>query len=271
MKGFLSAIALLLVAVGPVSSAQAEQPCERCDVAEGYYLAAAPEGWDGVSPLPLVVFFHAWGKSPRDVMQAKALVAPLHERGALVVAPYARNGYWRQIGEGRAERGRDEAAYVRRVLRDVRRRWPIDESRILASGYSRGASLVWNLACYEAELFTAYAPFSGGFWSSTPRDCPSGPAALRHIHGAADRMVAFGEVGIYDSRPIPEGLALFRRLNGANGPAQEQRLGAATCRRWSGERPVEVCLHQGGHWFPPEWLADSFDWMVENVSAPAQR
>lgn len=266
---FILLILATLAAMASGAAAQERGACGaggRCAVAEGYYLAAPPPDWDGRTALPLVVYFHSWGHSPASVFRNKPMLRALHERGALVVAPFAEIGFWRQIGEGRAEHGRDEAAYVRRVLADVKRRWPIDETRMMASGFSRGASLVWNLACYEAGLFTAYAPIAGGFWASTPQDCPSGPVNLRHIHGAADRIVAYDAVGVYNSRPIPEGLALLRRVNGcAEGAGTMREAGRLRCERWSGcagEAALEVCLHGAGHWFPAHWVAESFDWMA---------
>ena len=140
------------------------------------------------------------------------------KRGALFVSPYARSGYWRQIGAGRAEGGRDEAAYIRAVMADIKRRWPIDEARTLASGFSRGASMVWNVACYTGDLFAGFAPIAGGFWRSTPADCPSGPVNLRHIHGLKDRVRRLWMRSASTIRPpIPDGLALYRRINGATG------------------------------------------------------
>jgi polyhydroxybutyrate depolymerase len=187
----------------------AEAPCgpgAPCRVPDGYYLAKAPADWDGVSRLPLIVYFHGWNGSPEGTFRNKAMVNAANRRGALFVSPWAATGYWRQIGEGRAEGGRDELAYTRAVLADVKRRWPIDETLTLASGFSRGASMVWNLACYGGDLFAGFAPIAGGFWNSTPARCASGPVNLRHIHGLKDRVVAFDEIGIYNSMPIPEGL-----------------------------------------------------------------
>jgi len=141
----------------------------RCEVRDGYYLASAPADWDGETPLPVVVYFHGWGGTPEGTFRNKAMVNGVNRRGALFVVPFARSGYWRQIGEGRAERGRDELKYIRRVMADLKRRWPINESRVMSSGFSRGASMSWNVACYAGDLFTAHAPIAGGFWRSTPR------------------------------------------------------------------------------------------------------
>ncbi|MEL6233170.1 MAG: PHB depolymerase family esterase [Pseudomonadota bacterium] len=237
----------------------------RCAVPEGYYLALPPPDWDGVSPLGLVVFFHGWNSSPEGMTRNRALTAAVHRRGAMLILPWAQTGYWRQIGPGRAEPGRDEAAYVRAVMQDVAARWPIDPARRLASGFSRGASLVWNLACYTGELFTAFAPIAGGFWRTTPDECPSGPATLRHIHGTADRVVAFDRQGVYNSAPIPDGFALLAGLAQCAGPGAPVTQGKLTCRDWTAcatGRALQLCLHDGGHSIPAEWVAEGYDWMI---------
>ena len=125
----------------------------RCLVPGGYYLAAEPPDWDRKSPLGLVVYFHGWNASPEGTFRNGAMVRGVTRRGALFVAPFAETGYWRQIGKDRAEGGRDELAYVRAVMNDVRKRWPINERRTMASGFSRGASMVWNVACYAGQEF----------------------------------------------------------------------------------------------------------------------
>lgn len=258
----IAALALALTA----STAAACGPDSRCTVTDGYYLAAEPDGWDRESPLPVVVYFHGWNTSPEGTFRNRAMVHGVTRRGALFVAPFATTGYWRQMGEGRAEPGRDERAYIRTVMTDVMRRWPVDRGAVLASGFSRGASMAWNVACYEGQLFTAAAPIAGGFWRTDPKSCPAGPIHIRHIHGLTDGVVPFDRQGPYNSRPIPPGLALFRALNGAaeaaphDVPSGDERL---DCTRWTGtEAVVEQCLHSGGHSIPAEWVTQGLDWML---------
>ncbi|MEL7131508.1 MAG: hypothetical protein AAGK77_03750 [Pseudomonadota bacterium] len=260
----LLSLALALLLVAPAAMACSAD--SRCEVPGGYYLASTPDDWDGQTPLRLVVYFHGWNGSPEGTFRNRGMVRGATSRGALFVAPFAQTGYWRQMGAGRAERGRDEAAYMRAIMDDVRSRWPIDENQTLASGFSRGGSMVWNVACYTGDLFRAYAPIAGGFWRSNPDSCPTGPVNMRHIHGLSDTVVAFDEVGVYNSMPIPAGFDLLRRINGTRGqgrsvPSGDDRL---TCTRWdrsTSGRVLELCLHERGHSIPAEWVGEGLDWL----------
>lgn len=239
----------------------------QCEVPGGYYLAAEPEDWDQTSPLRLVVYFHGWNGSPEGTFRNRGMVRGATERGALFIAPYAQTGFWRQMGRGRAERGRDEAAYIHAVMQDVRRRWPIDEQQTLASGFSRGGSMVWNVACYTGDLFRAYAPIAGGFWRSNPDTCPTGPVNLRHIHGLSDGVVAFDQVGVYNSMPIPDGFRILSQINGTSDKSRDVESGdrRLSCTRWDQSesgRVLELCLHDRGHSIPSEWVGHGLDWLA---------
>ncbi len=260
---FISLLLLFLTFPFAASACGADS---RCEIEGGYYLVSVPEDWDQKTPLGLVVYFHGWGGTPEGTFRNRGMLRGATNRNAIFVAPFARTGYWRQIGKGRAERGRDEAAYIRAVMKDVHRRWPIDQSRTLASGFSRGGSMVWNVACYTGDLFRAYAPIAGGFWDSNPETCPTGPINLRHIHGLKDRVVAYDEVGIYNSMPIPEGFEVLSRVNGTSSnkrevPSGDRRL---TCNRWDQSqsgRVLELCTHPRGHSIPAEWVGQGLDWL----------
>lgn len=262
MRAFFMSVFLLVFPL----SALAGDPDSRGEVPGGYYLAAAPDDWDGKTPLALVVYFHGWNSSPEATFRNSAMVNGVTSRNALFVAPFAERGYWRQIGEGRAEPGRDEAAFIRAVLKDVHSRWPVDEKRTLASGFSRGASTVWNVACYMSGAFRGYAPIAGGFWRTNPESCPSGPVNLRHIHGLADGVVAFDEIGIYNSMAITDGIDILAGLNGVSGESRPVESGdrRLDCERWDksrSRRVLELCLHEGGHSIPAEWVAHGLDWL----------
>ncbi|MEM7423528.1 MAG: hypothetical protein AAF334_07375 [Pseudomonadota bacterium] len=266
-------LATLLAAFEP-RPAEACGAESRCEVEGGYYLAAVPDDWDRESPLAVVVYFHGWNGSPEGTFRNRAMVNGVNRRGALFVAPYARTGYWRQIGDGRAEGGRDERAFIRTVMDDIARRWPVDPAATLSSGFSRGASMSWNVACFAGDLFAGHAPIAGGFWNSTPRTCPTGPVNLRHIHGLADGVVAYDAVGVYNSMPIPEGMAMLRGLDGHEAePDHEYDTDRFRCYRWTRSasgRVLETCLHAKGHSIPAEWVAEGLDWLLSLPQAVRQ-
>lgn len=260
-------VALLVVLGNTPGTADTCGSGGRCAVENGYYLAELPAAWDGKRPLPLVVFFHGWNASPEDMIRNRALVNSVTRRNAIFVAPYAERGAWRQAGEGRAQSGRDELAYVKGVVEDVKRRWPVDSKHMLAAGFSLGGSMTWNVACFEGRLFTAYLPIAGGFWHSVPDTCPSGPVNLRHIHGLKDGVVEYDWVGPYGSMPIMDALELARHVDGCSAKGKEMSPPSKglDCTHWDGcssGRGVEICLHPGGHSINGEWLGEGLDWMM---------
>jgi polyhydroxybutyrate depolymerase len=71
-------------------------------------------------------------------------------------------------------RGIDDIGYIRAVLNEVGRRYPIDRSRIFATGFSSGASMTWRLGVELADQLAAIAPVAG-MWaeSGSPAHLPS--------------------------------------------------------------------------------------------------
>jgi polyhydroxybutyrate depolymerase len=46
--------------------------------------------------------------------------------------------------------------------------------------------MAWYAACFIDDQFTGFAPIAGDFWEPPPKECPSGPASIRHVHGLTD-------------------------------------------------------------------------------------
>ena len=135
---------LLIAILMFVASAPAAMACggadSRCEIAGGYYLAAPPPGWDGVSKLPVVVYFHGWNGTPEGTFRNRAMVNAVHRPGALFVVPWAGRRYWRTTRAGRAAAGRDARAAVASLIACLRARWPRDPGRSPAAPTS-GSSL----------------------------------------------------------------------------------------------------------------------------------
>ena len=119
-------------------------PDTDCVVDGGTYRVRAPSAWDGRSELPAAVFFHGWQDSAAGVMRNEGLGRVLSNAGVLLVAPNGENGDWNFPGLSVAPGTppRDELAFVDRVLADVAQHYPLDRSRLWATGFSIGGSMV---------------------------------------------------------------------------------------------------------------------------------
>lgn len=243
-------------------------PDDACAVEGGYYLARAPSGWDGKSALPAVMFFHGYRESADTTMKNQDFVERMDKLGVLLIAPHGEGQTWSYPGS--PARNRNEFAFVNAVLEDVQKRFPIDQKRLIASGFSQGGSMVWNLACHVGAPFAGFAPISGAFWRPHPTRCGAGPVFMRHVHGTADFTVPMeGRAlsgGAYRQGNVREGLAIFLSNNQCHSEPATQVNAAITCQIWRGcdsRREIELCLHAGGHDFDPRFVEDAVRWIDE--------
>lgn len=172
-----------------------------------------PPGWDGVTPLPVVVDFHGGGGDRQgarkgtcpdgDEASVDCLDAVAGRLGVAVVYPDGtstpvfkgtrtwnagggQGGY--QCVSGVACKGDvDDLAYVDDLLDELAATIPVDASRVYATGLSNGGAMSHRLACQRSARFAAIAPVGGGNqWAETGGACEAQVPVL-HIHGAADQ------------------------------------------------------------------------------------
>ena len=268
------ALALLLLLLAP--AAHALPPCDPCTIPAGSYRAVAPPGWNGTDRLPLLMFLHGWQANGADMLSDRAISGPAAQLHFLLVAPDGAGGGWSFTGAPRG--GRDDLAFLHAVLADVHARWPIDDRTVIAGGFSIGASMVWELACRAASGFTAFLPFSGGFWEPMPETCPSGPVNLRHVHGRADTTVPLAGrtiAGRFHQGDIRKGFATWRAEDRCPvAPNRQTTEGDLDCDTWSScasGRTLQLCLHPRDHLIEADWLAAGLRWALALPAAPAAR
>ena len=232
-----------------------------------YLIAPPPAG--STEPLPLVLVFHGGGGSAKGI----ATTTLMHELGAangfIVVYPFGtgkRNnmgGTWNAGGrppQGSAENnGIDDIAFIRALLAEVSRDYPVDPRRIYAAGLSKGGMIAYHLACRMSETFAAVAAVAS---TLTSADCdPAVPVSILHIHGTGDENVPIeGGKGDHSARdsnwpPVHDGLNLWRRVDGCQATQEETYRGPDTiCRQFTGCRgntAVRYCeVDKGGHAWP---------------------
>jgi phospholipase/carboxylesterase len=150
-----------------------EQPYAR----SGYSLYI-PETWDGVRPRPLVIALHGGFSHGRDFIWTWLREA--RSRRFLLAAPSSRGITWSITGPD------VDSVLLHDMLDHIRKRWALDEERILLTGLSDGGTYALTRSLDEQTFVTAYAVVSGVLppfnlrYAAGKRIC--------WVHGARDWM-----------------------------------------------------------------------------------
>lgn len=227
-----------------------------CELGDRSYHVLEPEGWDGETPLPILLHFHGWMRQGDLVVRHKRIASATQKRGVLLVAP---NGQHKTWNFWRA--GTRDVPFADAVLEDVARRYPVDASRIYVSGYSYGGAMAWRFVCQSGDDVTALLGIAGTVDQS--EICPEAPREVRHVHGLADTVMdfPFGPDG-----DVTYPVALWRQKFDCGAPTPKgnwQQVPFLTLSRteWSdcAEGHVSLDIHPGGHFIPHGWIARQLD------------
>jgi polyhydroxybutyrate depolymerase len=265
--------------------AQAQPACgiprAICPVENGFYRLALPGG--AVGAVPALVFLHGGSSTSAAVTRKTSMLAELAARGYALIAPEGQERPGRRgknwgVFDNRSH-PRDDIAFIAEVLDDAAAHG-IDRDRVLLAGFSRGASMVWDIACRAPATARAYAPVSGAFWEPLPAVC-DGPVDLFHSHGWTDRVVPFEgrsfRNGAVVQGDVFAGLKVLRQTNGCNPQKPDSMPMEAAAglwfRHWTscpGGR-LDLMLHPGGHGVPKGWLAHALDWFEDRLAETPAR
>lgn len=220
MRIFISVIMMVWV-----SATVAQEVCHGdvpCVMADGRsYHVKAPYEWDGVTPLPVMLHFHGWGRQGTLIVKHTRISGATRRRGVLLLASNGAGNtwyFWRS--------DTDDVAFGERVLTDAAKRYPIDWGNVFVSGYSYGSAMAWRFAC-ETELdVRAVLAVSGTLRQST--ECSGALREVRHVHGLTDMVMDFpmGQDGDKTYH-----VALWRR--------QFECEGAGSQNTWGNVAPIE--------------------------------
>ncbi len=280
MRTIPALVCLCLLALPAQAELACGDPTAECRTAQGFYRLALPEGAAGAvsGPVPALIYLHGWGGSSAGAMKNKAIRAVLAARGYALIAPEGirtspeRSQKNWAVRDGRIYQ-RDDLAFLAEVLDDAAARG-VDRDRVLMAGFSRGASMVWDVACHKPDMARAYAPVAGAFWEPLPERCVGG-ADLFHTHGWADRVIPLeGRSVAGGSLTQGDTFASLKILRAANGCGTEQpdlssiEPDGIWRRTWSscpGGR-IELMLHPGPHGTPKGWLERALDWFEARLA-----
>lgn len=254
-------------------SALACGPDTDCALGDRHYRLAMPEGHDGATPVPAIVFAHGYKGSAAGVMRNKSLRRLASELGVALIAGKSVGPGWDLPNNPREidSTGASEFAYFDAVLSDASERFAIDTERVMATGFSGGGMMVWNLICARSGSFAGFAPIAGTFWLEAPETCTAPVASVVHIHGDADKIVPLDGrvIGQTKQGEVSEALEMYRGFGGF-GRSQRADAGDLRCTRQDndGGQILELCLFSGGHSFKTQHIRYAWErlMMREDVS-----
>lgn len=259
----MSRITALLLSLLLSTYAQAKegvqvQPCEgerACSLGARSYHVMTPDGWDGQTPLPVLLHFHGWSRTGIHAQRSDRIGASTRRRGVLLVTPNGRAKTWDfwRAGSG-------DTDFADAVLREVSARYPIDPARIYVSGYSYGSAMAWRYACESGNDLAALLAVAGSI--DQRETCREAPREVRHVHGVADRVMDF-PMGPGEDTSYP--VALWRGHYGCTsgqpqGDWQAREFLTLSRTAWECENgKVTLDLHPGGHFVPHGWIGRQLD------------
>jgi len=262
MKLCLSLLIAALWMGAALAQSIAQTDChgdQACQLGDRSYHVLEPDGWDGETPLPVMLHFHGWQRQGDLVVNHQRIAAATKRRGVLLVAP---NGdrrtwdFWRP--------GRPDVPFAAAVLDEVKARYPVDEDRIYISGYSYGSAMAWRFVCEQGNGVAALLAIAGTL--SQSETCDQAPGEVRHVHGTDDTVMDF-PMGPGGDATYP--VALWRAAYGCDtgtdlGPWQARDWLTFDRTQWACETgQVTLDLHPGGHFIPHGWIARQLDELLQ--------
>ena len=255
---------LLMLAMLLAAAAAQAAPCGGdmpCRLDGRSYNVLVPEGWDGVTPLPVMMHFHAFLRRGRSVIHHPRVISATQPRGVLLVAPTARERAWRFWQDD----PREDIAFADAVLADVARRWPVDRERIFISGFSFGAAMAWRYACARGNRIAGLLSMSGTIAQNSA--CLNPPRHVRHVHGLQDIWASYPKKGDDLTFAVALWRNRFRCDKGSYLGDLVTAPGVAFSRfgwfRCLGGQDVTLDIHTGGHRIPDGWLGAQLDELMQ--------
>lgn len=247
---------LFLLLATPALACGPDSDCKVGD--RSYRLYLPPAAADG--PVGALVFAHGYKGSAAGEMRNMALRKLADEMGMALIALTSAGDDWQLAHTPRAPTRTEalEFAYVDAVLADAATRANLDPARRVMAGFSAGGMMTWTEACGASDRFRGFVALSGTFWAPVPRDCPTPPANLVHIHGTTDTTVPLTGRPIGPTRQgdVGQALAMYAAHGGFTDAAKAEAPGGMTCR--TAHNPagkiLTFCTFAGGHAFNTDRL-----------------
>lgn len=269
MRALLILVLVIFGFTGQPTVALGCGPDTDCTVeGDRYYRIRLPEGYDGKTKIGALVWSHGYRGTARGMMNNASMAKMASELGVALIATKSAGDDWQIPGVPRNTdiSGEQELSYFDAVIEDATSRFAIDRDRLMATGFSAGGMMVWNLICHRSQSFAGFAPISGTFWQPEPTSCSTPPASVVHVHGDRDRIVPLMGRPIADTHQgeVPTVLAMYAKHGGFGDPQKVER-DALSCedRRNSNGEILNFCMFSGGHSFRSEFVRQAWEMLSD--------
>ncbi|MBA4543283.1 MULTISPECIES: PHB depolymerase family esterase [Thermoactinomyces] len=172
------------------------------------YKLYIPSGYDGTTPLPLVVMLHGCTQSPDDFAAGTEMNAYAEQNRFFVVYPEQPvsanlSKCWNWFDSSNQSRGRGEPASIVGVVNKIKSNYPVDSRRVYVAGLSAGGAMSVILGAAYPDVFAAIGVGSGLEYKAATSVLYSGTAML---YGGPDPVqqgnLAYQAMGGY-ARVVP--------------------------------------------------------------------
>jgi polyhydroxybutyrate depolymerase len=234
------------------------------------YFVHPPKGYDGKTPLPLVLVLHGALQGAINVERMSGMSAEADKENFLVAYPNGTSGSglaptWNAgacCGYAMIHKV-DDVGFLRALIDRLEHGYTVDPKRIFVTGISNGGMMSYRLACELADRVAAIAPVEG----AQDLECrPSGPVSVLIFHGTADLLVPYKggrtpfQIGPKRTdAPVSSTVAFWVKQDGCSTTPKREETAQVRIDTYSdckdGAGVALYTIPGGHHWWPGKRLS----------------
>ncbi len=157
-----------------------------------------PAGYDGSTPVPLVVALHGYTGTAAGAKSFFGLDSEAARRGVLTVYPDGTKDqqgsqFWNATDAccRLTSTDSDDSAYLTALIDQVVSTYNVDPKRVFLVGHSNGGFMSYRMACEHADRIAAIVSVAGATFGDVAACKPSEPVSVVQVHGTADVVISF--------------------------------------------------------------------------------
>jgi len=207
-----------------VPSASVQQTMTVAGVTR-YYLLYIPTGYSANTPMPVIFGFH--GRGQNDIWAADDTGLGLKKESkntAILVYPEGTGDVPKTLNWGDGSftsswsTSGNDMDFIDQLYSSIANNWCVDETKVLANGFSMGGMMANAMGCYRGDKFRGIAAIEG---LNATSNCTSKGVAALIQHDMQDSVVAYSQgQAAADS---------FRIINGCSATTTSAGTGYSGC------------------------------------------